>query len=86
MAQKVATARKMKSRQATSFPAKFRQWHQGRELAIYSGYQSHAPSNSFFLFRKLSFGGRQSNVTMTITGFLLNELLGETVLVEIETE
>ena len=25
----------------------------------YSGYQSHAPSNVFFLFQKLRFGGRQ---------------------------
>ena len=33
---------------------------------FYSGYQSHAPLNDFFLFQKLSFGGRQSNVSMTI--------------------
>ena len=32
----------------------------------YSGYQSQAPSNNFFPFRKLCFGGRQSNVSMTI--------------------
>ena len=37
------------------------------ELSVvsYSGYQSHAPSNDFFPFRKLRFGGRQSNVSMT---------------------
>ena len=33
----------------------------------YIGYQSHAHSNDFFPFRKLRFGGRQSNVSMTIT-------------------
>ena len=33
----------------------------------YSGYQSHAPSNDFFPFLKVRFGGRQSNVSMTIT-------------------
>ena len=37
------------------------------ESYTYSGYQSHAPSNDFFPFRKLHFGGRQSNVSMTIT-------------------
>ena len=36
-------------------------------FGTYSGYQSHAPSNDFFLFRKLCFDGRQSNVSMTIT-------------------
>ena len=33
----------------------------------YSGYQSHVPSNDFFTFQKVRFGGRQSNVSMTIT-------------------
>ena len=33
----------------------------------YSGYQSHVPSHDFFPFRKLHFGGRQSNVSMAIT-------------------
>ena len=33
----------------------------------YSGYESHAPFKDFFPFRKLRFGGRQSNVSMTIT-------------------
>ena len=33
----------------------------------YSGYHSHAPFNDFFPFRKLRFGGRQSNASMTIT-------------------
>ena len=32
------------------------------QSAAYSGYQSHAPSNDFLL----RFGGRQSNVSMTI--------------------
>ena len=36
-------------------------------ILFYSGSQSHAPSNDFFPFRKLRFGGRQSNVSMTIT-------------------
>ena len=31
---------------------------------MYSGYQSHAPSNDFFPFRKLCFGGRQSNARL----------------------
>ena len=34
---------------------------------LYSGYQSHASSNDFFLSQKLRFGGRQSNVSMTVT-------------------
>ena len=38
--------------------------------SIYSGYQSHAPFNDFFPFQKLSFGGRQSNVSMTIVVFI----------------
>ena len=33
----------------------------------YSGYESHAPSNDFFPFRKLCFGGCQSNLSMAIT-------------------
>ena len=37
---------------------------------FYSGYQSHAPFNDFFPFQKLSFGGRQSNVSMTIVVFI----------------
>ena len=37
------------------------------QKSSYSDYQSHAPSNDFFPFRKLRFGGRQSNVSMTIT-------------------
>ena len=36
----------------------------------YSGYQSHAPFSDFFPFQKLSFGGRQSNVSMTIVVFI----------------
>ena len=43
---------------------------QGRDMyqpRHYSGYQSHAPFNDFFPFRKLRFGGRQSNASMTIT-------------------
>ena len=38
-----------------------------KNLTVSSGYQSHAPSNDFFLVRKLRSGGRQSNVSMTIT-------------------
>ena len=37
---------------------------------LYSGYQSHALLNDFFTFEKLSFGGRQSNVSMTIVVFI----------------
>ena len=33
---------------------------------FYSGYQSHAPFDDFFPFQNLSFGGRQSNVSMTM--------------------
>ena len=36
----------------------------------YSGYQSHEPFNDLFPFQKLSFGGRQSNVSMTIVVFI----------------
>ena len=36
----------------------------------HSGYQSHAPFNDFFPFQKLSFGGRQSNVSMAIVVFI----------------
>ena len=36
-------------------------------IFLYSGYQSHVHSNDFCLFQKLRFGGRQSNVSMTIT-------------------
>ena len=32
---------------------------------------THAPSMTFFSFQKLSFGGRQSNVSMTIVVFIL---------------
>ena len=39
-------------------------------MRAYSGYQSHAPFNDFFPFQKLSFGGRQSNVSMTIVVFI----------------
>ena len=44
------------------------EWGEGFRVGqlAYSGYQSHAPSNDFFLFQKLRFGGRQSNVSMTI--------------------
>ena len=38
--------------------------------SIYSGYHSRAPLNDFFPFEKLSFGGRQSNVSMTIVAFI----------------
>ena len=43
-----------------------------RILLTYSGYQSqsHAPFNDFFPFQKLSIGGRQSNVSMTIVVFI----------------
>ena len=37
------------------------------KLNYYSSYQSHAPPTIFFPFQKLRFGGRQSNVSMTIT-------------------
>ena len=43
----------------------------------YSGYQSHAPFNDFFPFQKLSFGGRQSNVSMTIVVFILCHFHGD---------
>ena len=36
----------------------------------YSGYQSRAPFNDFLPFQKLSIGGRQSNVSMTIVVFI----------------
>ena len=39
----------------------------------YSGYQSHAPLNDFFPFQKLSFGGRQSNVSMKIVVFISSQ-------------
>ena len=39
-------------------------------LADYSGCQPHTPCNDLFPFQKLSFGGRQSNVSMTIVVFI----------------
>ena len=36
-------------------------------IELNGSYQSHASSNDFFPFRKLRFGGCQSNVSMTIT-------------------
>ena len=39
-------------------------------IFFYSGYQSHAPFNDFLPLQKLSFGGRQSNVSMTIVVFI----------------
>ena len=44
--------------------------YENRRLCCCSGYQSHAPFNNFFPFQKLSFGGRQSNVSMTIVVFI----------------
>ena len=41
-----------------------------RRIYCYSSYQSHAPFNDFFGIQKLSFGGRQSNVSMTIVLFI----------------
>ena len=61
---------------------KFSCWTQAslnifKDHQIYSGYQSHAPSNDFFLFRKLRFGGRQSNVSMTIVVFISCQFHGD---------
>ena len=43
----------------------------------YSGYQSHAPFDDFFPFQKLSFGGRQSNVSMTMVVFISCQFHGD---------
>ena len=43
----------------------------------YSDYQSHASYNDFFSFQKLSFGGRQSNVSMTIVVFISCQFHGD---------
>ena len=43
----------------------------------YSGYQSHAPFEDFFPLQKLSFGGRQSNVSMTMVVFISCQFHGD---------
>ena len=47
-----------------------------KQFQNYSGYQSHTPFNNFFSFQKLSFGGRQSNVSMTIVVFISCQFQG----------